>query len=180
VHVVNVGQEFQQKMMENDGRFDDALNSVAVQLISTVRAHTFAFMLNNFALSVKSTPEPSVAKVIGKVCALFACSNILDQPHWNGLLDSHHLRLVRSATSQLLNELRPDVVSLVDAFDIPDRVLNSTIGRADGNVYEALFEAAQRSTLNQVEPFMGYKEVLQPYLDLEFLKRGNKVPQSKL
>jgi acyl-CoA oxidase len=39
---------------------------------------------------------------------------------------------------------------LVDAFDFPDHVLSSAIGRYDGNVYEALFDAAQRSTLNQV------------------------------
>jgi len=34
----------------------------------------------------------------------------------------------------------PNAVALVDAFEFPDRVLNSTIGRFDGNVYEALYE----------------------------------------
>jgi acyl-CoA oxidase len=66
------------------------------------------------------------------------------------------------------------VVALVDAFDIPDRVLNSTIGRADGNVYEALYSAAQKSDMNRTDPFDGYKEYLQPRLDKEFLQRGNR------
>ena len=41
-----------------------------------------------------------------------------------------------------MNDLRPDIICLVDAFDIHDSVLASTIGRKDGNVYEALFKAA--------------------------------------
>lgn len=29
-------------------------------------------------------------------------------------------------------------IALTDAFDIPDRVLNSTIGKYDGNIYEGM------------------------------------------
>jgi len=50
---------------------------------------------------------------------------------------------------ELLKELRPNAVALVDAFDYPDRLLNSCLGRYDGNVYEALYEYAKDSTLNQ-------------------------------
>ena len=38
---------------------------------------------------------------------------------------------------------------LVDAFDYSDYVLNSALGRYDGNVYEDLFRWAQRSALNE-------------------------------
>ena len=40
-------------------------------------------------------------------------------------------------------------MSLVDAFDYSDYVLNSALGRYDGNVYEDLFRWAQRSALNK-------------------------------
>jgi len=36
----------------------------------------------------------------------------------------------------------------VDAFDYSDFVLNSPLGRYDGNVYEALFKYAQKAALN--------------------------------
>ena len=39
-------------------------------------------------------------------------------------------------------------MALVDAFDYSDYVLNSPLGRFDGNVYEDLFRWAQRSELN--------------------------------
>lgn len=42
----------------------------------------------------------------------------------------------------LLDEIRPDAVPLVDSFDMTDTTLCSTIGRHDGNIYEAMFKAA--------------------------------------
>lgn len=42
-------------------------------------------------------------------------------------------------------------------------------------------QAAKLSSLNRVDPFEGYQEVLQPHLDLDLLRRGNAVPSpSKL
>lgn len=74
----------------------------------------------------------------------------------------------------------------VDAFEIPDRVLNSTLGRRDGNVYEALLEEARHSRMNvdadgeKVEVPVFMKE-LEPYLDLDLLRLANKqLPHSKL
>lgn len=62
-------------------------------------------------------------------------------------------------------------------IEYADRVLGSTIGRFDGNVYEALYESALRSPLNQIDPFEGYHEYLSPHLDKEMLKNANKVPK---
>lgn len=61
------------------------------------------------------------------------------------------------------------------------QVLGSTIGRFDGNVYEALFDGATKSKLNLVRPFKGYKEHLQPSLDIALLKTRNGLcPDAKL
>lgn len=87
---------------------------------------------------------------------------------------------------------RKDSVSylfvVLDAFEIPDRVLNSALGRSDGNVYEALLEKARHSALNMradgskidVPDFL---EELRPYLDTDFLRLANKrlpIPQAKI
>ena len=42
--------------------------------------------------------------------------------------------------NELLLELRPDAVALVDSFGIEDYQLNSCLGRSDGDVYRALLE----------------------------------------
>lgn len=59
--------------------------------------------------------------------------------------------LVSAHIKELLKELRPNAVALVDAFDLNDRRLNSVLGRYDGNVYEHLYEWARRSPLNATE-----------------------------
>lgn len=58
---------------------------------------------------------------------------------------------------ELLSQLRPNAVALVDAFDIHDRKLNSVLGRYDGNVYENMFEWARRSPLNSTEVSQGHR-----------------------
>ena len=52
---------------------------------------------------------------------------------------------------------RPECVALVDALDMPDFALNSTIGKYDGNIYEALMEGAKNSPLNKTDPFIGFQ-----------------------
>lgn len=45
---------------------------------------------------------------------------------------------------------RKDAVPLVDAFDFTDQSLNSALGSYDGQVYQRLYEWAQKSPTNQV------------------------------
>jgi len=90
-------------------------------------------------------------------------------------MDRTQLAMVKQANTELLTILRPNGIALVDAFDIPDRVLCSALGNYDGNIYEALYESAKKATLNQVDPYIGYNEVIRPRLDLEFIKNRSKL-----
>ena len=111
--------------------------------------------------------------MLAAVCALFA--NITLQENAQdlfGFIDASQLSASHAATRQLLDIVRADVVPLMDAFEFPDNVLNSALGRHDGNVYEALFQSTKLNPINDTanEPFDGYQEVLRPHLDLEFIK----------
>ncbi len=64
----------------------------------------------------------------------------------------------------LLAALRPDAVGLVDAFGLSDYLLNSALGRADGDVYRALLAAAQVSPLNATEEGPAWEGILEPRL----------------
>lgn len=61
------------------------------------------------------------------------------------------LSQVSQRLKELLAQLRPNAVALVDAFDYCDEMLNSVLGRYDGNVYEHMFEWARCSPLNKTE-----------------------------
>jgi acyl-CoA oxidase len=67
----------------------------------------------------------------------------------DGYLNSQQVSLLETSVLDLLKELRPNAVALVDAFDFPDEILDSALGRYDGNVYEALLDYSKRSKLNE-------------------------------
>ena len=46
---------------------------------------------------------------------------------------------------------RQEAVPLVDAFDIPDEILNSCLGSYDGDVYNRLYQWAKRAPRNKTE-----------------------------
>ena len=60
-----------------------------------------------------------------------------------------HISLARSLLYSLLADIRREAVPLVDAFDVPDEILNSALGRYDGDVYRHLYEWAQRAPRNK-------------------------------
>ena len=64
----------------------------------------------------------------------------------------------------LLFKIRPNAVGIVDGFDIPDTLLESTLGAYDGNVYERLFAEAQKSPLNQDKSNKAFHLYLKPFL----------------
>ena len=177
IFLCRVGTRFAMLTMSGSP-FMEAWNECSLELVDAVRAHCFLVLLDSFVKTVSNVEKDSLRKALHDLGSFFAVSGILDQA-WNGLISPHQMELAKDASNNLLHRLRPNCVALVDAFDFPDRVLNSTLGPYDGNVYERLYEAARRSTLNRQDPFDGYHEYLRPKLDLEFLKKGNKVP-SKL
>ena len=62
----------------------------------------------------------------------------------SGYLSAEQAELLRSKVDELLGSLRPQAVPLVDSFKLPDYLLNSALGRGDGDVYRSLFDFAIR------------------------------------
>jgi acyl-CoA oxidase len=69
----------------------------------------------------------------------------------DGFFSTQQISILQNKLTGLLAELRPNAVALVDAFDYPDKVLDSCLGRYDGQVYQALYEYAKNSPLNNKE-----------------------------
>ena len=67
----------------------------------------------------------------------------------NHILTARQVDEMMTRRAQLLKMLRPNAVTLVDAYDYPDRLLNSCLGRYDGQVYDALYDYAKNSPLNK-------------------------------
>lgn len=64
-----------------------------------------------------------------------------------------------------MRALRPNAVALVDSFAYPDYLLNSALGRKDGDIYAALLTMAKSSPLNRTDEGPAWKPVLEQLLN---------------
>lgn len=86
-------------------------------------------------------------------------------------MSAAQLSLARQQLYSLLKAVRREAVPLVDAFDIPDEILNSALGRYDGDVYKHLYEWALKAPRNKKKVHDVYHKYLRGLL---------KQPGSKL
>jgi acyl-CoA oxidase len=161
------------------GSADQAWNGCAIDLVTASRAHCYYVMLDNFASSLTKIDDPKARESMSAVCRFFALENMIsDMGAFE--LSVTQKQLVREALRALLPLIRNDLIGITDAFEFPDNVLNSALGRHDGKVYESLYAAAKLSPLNRQDPFPGYAEHLKPNLNLEFIKEKSQEQRSTL
>merc|ERR1712217_102400 len=114
--------------------------------------------------------DASVRAALMRVFELSLLQNIREQGvDFTAVLDAGQQRLILRRINELLGEIRPDAAALVDGFQFADSQLHSTLGRADGNVYEAIYEEAKLNPLN-VSKMVGWDH-LAPMLDLDFMRQ---------
>lgn len=173
--VLSLGTSMQESEKKDGLNFDEAFSANALQARDAVKAHCFAFLVSMFAAELAKVQDQTLAKPLSSLLAMLCLSNILDD-NWApfGVMDVKLTALVRRGIVRVMDDIRPNCVALVDAFDFPDRVLNSVLGNYDGNVYEAIMEHSISSSLNRTDPFDGYKEHIQPLLDMDLMRHGNK------
>lgn len=136
------------KARESERSPEDAWNRCAQQLYLMTCVHVRYFIFEKFVVSLEACEDANCREVLKRLAVVFALSDIQCGEQWLGLLQYEEALWAGELLEEACQSLRPDVVPLTDAFDFPDRILNSAIGRSDGRVYEALFEEAKRSALN--------------------------------
>ncbi|KAH0836103.1 Peroxisomal acyl-coenzyme A oxidase 1 [Fonsecaea pedrosoi] len=108
--------------------------------------------------------------------ALYCLSNESSEFLTSGACTAKVLHMLREERLlPLLSEVRPHAVKLVDAWKISDWQLDSSLGRADGRVYEDLFyRASENNPLNDIifDP--------SPNSTTLFKTRSSRGPSSKL
>eukprot|EP00930_Biecheleria_cincta_P069133 TRINITY_DN56911_c0_g1_i1.p1 TRINITY_DN56911_c0_g1~~TRINITY_DN56911_c0_g1_i1.p1 ORF type:complete len:705 (+),score=138.41 TRINITY_DN56911_c0_g1_i1:161-2275(+) len=151
--------------------FDDALNKVMVLAYKSAECHTMYILAkNNFDEIQRQVQEGAMREALLRLFEVFALQQIYENAgDFLGILPGTDLILAR--INRILEEIRPDAVALTDGFSVSDWNLKSTLGRYDGNVYEAIYEEAKLSPLNQDSKMIGWEKFAE-ILDLDFLREG--------
>ncbi|TKA32420.1 hypothetical protein B0A50_01526 [Salinomyces thailandicus] len=132
-------------------------NSLLIQLRKVSHAESQSILVTNFhkALQNPSSNLPPPLKAhLRKLFQLFTLYT-LDSEARDFLkasaVSDEDLDRLPDRIQQLMAEIRPHAVNIVDAWKIPDFLLDSALGRYDGRVYEDLFNRAHRlNPLNKV------------------------------
>ncbi|KAH7476813.1 hypothetical protein PRIC1_000819 [Phytophthora ramorum] len=136
---------------------------------SLVIVKTFAEVVQGSStLSSEFLSSPVVLNVVRLLCHLFALTQLeatAGEFMESGCVFPSEMPIIRANIQELLALIRPHAVALVDGFNFSDHTLNSTLGRYDGNVYEALYESAQHDPLNHSSDKVALHELLRPIRD---------------
>ncbi|KAH9815900.1 acyl-CoA dehydrogenase/oxidase C-terminal [Melampsora americana] len=132
-------------------------NSLLVDIYRCSVAHCQFILVRNFAQAILHDPalktNPALHQIVQVVFELFACHTMdIEASEFlaSGYINPSQHTLLRNRVYALLAQIRPQAVALVDSLAIPDYLLNSELGRYDGNVYENLISFAAREPLNGV------------------------------
>ncbi|XP_028828049.1 peroxisomal acyl-coenzyme A oxidase 1-like [Denticeps clupeoides] len=154
-----------QAQLQKGKRQEDAWNSTAVDLVRASDAHCHYVVVKLFSSKLEEVQDSEVHSVLATLALLYALHGISQRSGdflQAGLLSVSQLPRVSQKLKELLARVRPNAVALVDAFDYRDEMLNSVLGRYDGNVYENMFEWARKSPLNRTEVHESYYKYLKP------------------
>ncbi|XP_073325707.1 peroxisomal acyl-coenzyme A oxidase 1 isoform X1 [Pagrus major] len=143
----------------------DAWNNSAIDLVKASDAHCHYVVVKLFTDKLGEIGDTAVHSVVSNLALLYALHGITVNSGdflQAGLLSVPQVLQISVRIKELLSQLRPNAVALVDSFDIHNKKLNSVLGRYDGNVYENMFEWARRSPLNATEVHESFHKYLKP------------------
>lgn len=146
VKVSEAGERFL-SLLKQGRSTAQAVQTLSVDLMHCAKIHCVYYLLDCFATAISSAPK-ELQPVLQRLCALFGLQNM--EETMTDFVESGYVspvvaRLVRDEVRQLCLEVRSEAVALVDAFNIPDFVIDSPLGRADGNIYEEYLKVVKNA-----------------------------------
>lgn len=157
-----------------------ALDEEKVALVNITHAHSHATILRIFQGHVNEAMRAN--RQIGNVLLHLM---LLYGAYWayqtfvefavSGVFRLEDYQSLLCMIKKLLRMLRPHMVSLVDAWQFPDTLLNSVLGRYDGRAYEALWNAAQREPRNDTDVAPSYEKHIKYILHPDRKKKTSRL-----
>ncbi|PWN40780.1 putative acyl-CoA oxidase [Ceraceosorus guamensis] len=162
-----------------DGPAKRSWNSLLIELYKCSKAHSQALIVYNFSMAILKdealNSRPALRTVMQHLLLLYCAHTMHEEGAEfmsSGYITPKQYSLLSAKIQEAMHSIRPQAVSLVDSFAIPDWLLNSDLGSSKGDVYERLFEHAVRDPLNSTKWNVD--------IDSDVLDMDGTLPQSKL
>ncbi|OGM39650.1 fatty-acyl coenzyme A oxidase (Pox1) [Aspergillus bombycis] len=138
--------------------------SLMVQLHRVSHAQSLALLVEIFydTLNSDQSLAPPIKVAMWNLYRLFAFYHMQQESYdfyRSGAVSQNDLDGFSTHVQHLMEKIRPHAVTFVDAWMIPDYLLDSALGRYDGKVYEDLYYRAHRlNPLNRITVNPNYWE----------------------
>ncbi|CAF3403868.1 unnamed protein product [Rotaria sp. Silwood1] len=141
-------------MFESSSTSYDKSSKNSIELVHIAKAYVETFILRALYDAVhKASEQQSFALVFEQIFHVFAIHTLRNQAtdfiRLKLLTAEQVYQLETSTLPDMYARLRPNLVTLVDAFDFHNNELDSCLGRYDGQAYEALMERARLNPSNR-------------------------------
>ena len=143
---------------------------IATDIEEMIRAHLIFLMFNSSLQVVNSHKfkDANIPQVLTLVIRLFAVQHLRQSPkalYETGFFAAGAANLLERAFKQLLVDLRPHMLGLVEWFSTGD-TMPSVIGNKYGDIYEAQLETAMKSRLNRQPVPSYYEKYMKPTMTM--------------
>lgn len=149
---------------------EDAWELSTIQLVAASEAHCRAVISDTYSQEIErltANSSPNVKGVMEQLTRVYLYYWALERTGellmYTSISETDILDL-QLQYEDLLRAIRPNAVGLVDAFDLRDELLHSTLGAYDGRVYERLMAEAMRSPMNAEPVNQAFHKYMKPLL----------------
>ncbi|KAF7728495.1 fatty-acyl coenzyme A oxidase [Apophysomyces ossiformis] len=144
---------------------DDAYEECSQSRLYAAKLHSYGYLFNRFADRVAKI-SGDIQTVLLDLCLLYGLYTIEDNA--GAFLQYQYftpeqIEFIRSKTNALCKAVREQAIPLVDSFNLSDFIINSPLGRADGNVYEHYFAQVKRLNPQGEHPY--FNRLIKPLID---------------
>ncbi|POM68344.1 Acyl-CoA dehydrogenase/oxidase, partial [Phytophthora palmivora] len=153
----------------------ECMNSCQVDLVEIARVHVFYNVATAFLQHIEdlkmdiSGNNATLVPALEALCQLYICQELDRGAAFllkEKFMSSFQSNLVRVRLMESCARVRADAVTLVDAFMLTDTVLNSSVGREDGSIYEGALAAVCHRT----GPTPYFASTIKPIFEGELLE----------
>ncbi|KAI9271615.1 acyl-CoA dehydrogenase/oxidase C-terminal [Phascolomyces articulosus] len=144
---------------------DDAYEQCSQSRLYAARLHSYGYLFRRFAEGV-SKVEGDLKPILMDVCMLYGLYTV--EENAGAFLQYEYftpkqIEYIRAQTNVLCKAVRDQAIPLVDSFNLSDYVVNSPLGRRDGNVYVHYFDHVKRQNPQGEHPY--FNRLIKPMLE---------------
>ncbi|KAI8819816.1 acyl-CoA dehydrogenase/oxidase C-terminal [Fimicolochytrium jonesii] len=144
--VKKAGEDFEDGL-KRGLKDDESYEECSQARLYASKIHSLGYFFHRFKSGISRAPA-ELLPILERLCLLYGLYSIVENagPFLQyGYFTPQQMDWIRASVAILCKEVRHQAIPLTDAFNYSDFMLNSPLGRYDGNAYEAYFGMVQQA-----------------------------------